>query len=129
MADLMNDTGVLLALEFPTDGDDKLQNVSRTTVMWIALEAKADAYNFRVTKALAAGANAGASMSQLCDAAGFSVEEVASRLAEHPELLNDIGRLRLPLPGHPSEPMAPIEDAPPVRTRTSRILDRLRFHR
>lgn len=111
---LLEDTGVLLALDMPELHDDLLTNVSRTMVMWIALEAKTGAYNGRVTRALAAAANEGATIEQLSAAAGLSPETVLQRLAEKPELLTDLSVARLNVKLGRVDPVAAIEPAPAV---------------
>lgn len=109
---LLDDTGVLLALDIPELQDDLLANVSRTMVMWIALEAKTNAYSGRVTRALATAANEGATLEQLSAAAGLSPDRVRERLATQPKLLTDLSLARLNIPLDRVDPVAELEEAP-----------------
>lgn len=86
----LDDTSFLLVtdvLERADRLDLSLDTASRTTVTWIALQAKTDAYDLRVTRSLAAAANLGATLSELADAVGMSQQRVVDRLADRPELL------------------------------------------
>lgn len=61
-----------------------LTDVSRAVVTLIALRAKAEAYDQRLTRALIGAFRGGASLTELCDAAGMSREAVLIRLSASP---------------------------------------------
>ena len=108
--DLIEDTGILLAIDMTAAPTGALDDVSRTVITWIFLDAKADAYNLRVTRALAAAANLGATLEQLADSAGLAADDVVARFRAHPGMLSPTSRARfgitfpapVPAPAPPS---------------------------
>ncbi len=100
MTDLVDDTQLLLAVppEESVASRDPLWEVSAAAVTGAALLAKARAYELRLTRWMAEAANQGAGLTELADAAGMSADEVRSRLAGHPELLDAASRERLLAP-------------------------------
>lgn len=100
MTDLIDDTQLLLAVR-PEEAAairDPLWEVSVAAVTRASLQAKARAYELRLTRWMAEAANQGAGLTELADAAGLSVDETRARLAEHPELLDVASRERLLAP-------------------------------
>jgi len=89
VTDLIDDTQLTRA---PTEAfeaaRDPLREISVAVVARASLQAKARAYELRLTRWMAMAANQGAGLDQLADAAGMSADEVRARLAEHPELLD-----------------------------------------
>jgi len=100
VTDLVDDTQLILALR-TEDADparDPLGRISLAVVTKASLQAKAQAYEMRVTRAMAEAANQGAGLTELADAAGTSIDEVRERLSRHPELLEPSARDRLLAP-------------------------------
>jgi hypothetical protein len=100
VTDLIDDTRLT---HTPTEAleaaRDPLREVSAAVVARASLQAKARAYELRLTRWMAMAANQGAGLDALADAAGVSADEVRGRLAEHPELLDARSRERLLPPG------------------------------
>lgn len=84
----LDDTATLLALDLTDTGgrtvDDQLADISRTFITWVALQAKTDAYDLRLTRSLQAGAAAGIPARDLADSAGITTTELDRRLTRTP---------------------------------------------
>jgi hypothetical protein len=126
MSVLMEDTQRLLVVDIPELGEDlaeSLERLSATVITQVALQAKTDAYELRVTRALARAANLGATLDELADAAGMSVARVVARLQSRPGLLDPGTQARL-VSSATNVLRCGLEQASPVRrTVLSRIRD------
>lgn len=80
----LDDTAVLLAIDLrdaaADSQDEALEVLSRTVVTAIALNAKAQAYEARITRSMRLALNAGASLDEVAEAAMLTTEAAATRL-------------------------------------------------
>lgn len=80
----LDDTAVLLAIDVRDAAadthDEALEVLSRTVVTAIALNAKAQAYEARITLSMRLALNAGASLDEVAEAAMLTTEAAATRL-------------------------------------------------
>lgn len=126
MSVLLEDTQRLLVIDVPDLADDlaqSLERLSATVITQAALQAKTDAYDLRVTRALARAANLGASLDDLADAAGMSVTRVVGRLQARRELLDPGTEARLAMSASEAPARAGL---PQSASAHRRVLDRVR---
>ena len=98
---LYDDTQLLLAVDPSVDEsslDTALAGLSGTVITQLALRAKAEAYQARIDRSLAAAANLGAGLDELAAAAGMAPDDVLARLQVAPRgLVEPATRIRLGL--------------------------------